>query len=105
MKHTNLSIFIPHIGCRNCCAFCNQNLISGQEKPPTIKEVEELLFQQQLNLQKKGITAEISFFGGSFTGISKKLMVDYLEVASFWCRKYPQQFSGIRCSTRPDFIN
>ena len=29
MKQTNLSIFIPHVGCPHRCSFCDQRSISG----------------------------------------------------------------------------
>ena len=31
MKHINIPIFIPHLGCPNQCIFCNQRHISGSE--------------------------------------------------------------------------
>ena len=32
MKHVNIPIFIPHLGCPNGCVFCNQRSISGKER-------------------------------------------------------------------------
>ena len=29
MRHINIPIFIPHLGCPNQCIFCNQRHISG----------------------------------------------------------------------------
>ena len=29
MRHINIPIFIPHLGCPNQCIFCNQRFISG----------------------------------------------------------------------------
>ena len=29
MRHINIPIFIPHLGCPNQCIFCNQRYISG----------------------------------------------------------------------------
>lgn len=45
--------------------------------------------------------AEIAFFGGSFTAIDRDYMLQLLEVAA----KYRMVFSGIRVSTRPDYID
>ncbi|MBQ8540732.1 MAG: hypothetical protein IJ435_04570 [Clostridia bacterium] len=43
----NIPIFIPHAGCKNDCAFCNQKSITGQLVPPTMAEsakiIEEIL--------------------------------------------------------------
>ena len=29
MRHINIPVFIPHLGCPNQCIFCNQKYISG----------------------------------------------------------------------------
>ena len=39
MRKTNISIFVPHIGCPQKCSFCNQNTITGQAKPATVEDV------------------------------------------------------------------
>ena len=31
MKHANISIFVPHIGCPHMCSFCNQHTIRSEE--------------------------------------------------------------------------
>ena len=31
IKHANIPIFIPHMGCPNQCVFCNQRAISGRQ--------------------------------------------------------------------------
>ncbi len=105
MKQTNLSIFIPHLGCPNCCSFCNQRYISGQSTPPTENEVRELLSEQAERLERNGMQAEIAFFGGSFTAIDREYMLSLLRTAQEYTEKYPRQYSGIRCSTRPDCID
>ncbi len=105
MKQTNLSVFIPHYGCPNCCSFCNQRLISGTKNPPTPDEVAEILAEQQPVLEAKNMTAEIAFFGGSFTAVDRDYMVALLETAQQFVKEYPNQYSGIRCSTRPDCIS
>ena len=33
MKHINVSLFVPHLGCPNSCIFCNQKTISGKCEP------------------------------------------------------------------------
>ncbi len=95
-----IPIFIPHEGCPNDCAFCNQRTISGQKKAPekdeTIRIIEEHL--QTMG----GFADEIAFFGGSFTGIDEKKQNEYLSVA----KKYIDdgKIKSIRLSTRPDYI-
>lgn len=105
MKQTNLSVFIPHKGCPNCCSFCNQRTISGSVTAPTADEVKQLLNEQQPILEKSGTAAEIAFFGGSFTAVDRDYMEQLLETAAYFTQNFPQQYNGIRCSTRPDCID
>jgi len=105
MKQTNLSIFIPHYGCPNCCSFCNQRTISGTKTPPSADEVYKILAEQQQQLSDKGMCAEIAFFGGSFTAVDRDYMISLLKTAQHFTESFPEQFCGIRCSTRPDSID
>lgn len=50
------------------------------------------------------MTAEIAFFGGSFTAIPRGYMIELLEAANRAVKRFPC-YSGIRCSTRPDCIS
>lgn len=100
-NHVNIPVFIPHLGCPNNCVFCNQRSISGKkefEATSVIPEIEEVL-----STLKDGTEAEIAFFGGSFTGIDRELMISLLNIA----QKYIDdgRVSGIRLSTRPDYIS
>lgn len=100
-RHINIPIFIPHLGCPNNCVFCNQHSISGKTefvKENVVNEIEAALSTMPL-----GAEAEIAFFGGSFTGIDRDLMVYLLDIA----QKYIDRGSvgSIRMSTRPDYIS
>lgn len=98
--HANIPIFIPHLGCPNDCVFCNQRTISGHAKfdPSGVRgEIEEAL--ETLGDRR----AEIAFFGGSFTGIDRELMVGLLDTAQEYVDA--GRVTGIRLSTRPDYIN
>ncbi len=100
-KHKNIPIFIPHLGCPHDCVFCNQKKISGHGKfnPETvIPEIEEAL-----STMKDGEKPEIAYFGGSFTGIDRELMIRLLDIAEEYVKS--GKVSGIRMSTRPDYIN
>ena len=103
MKRTNISIFIPHIGCPHKCSFCDQRTISGAQKPPTAADVTAVLEEQAPCLTERGMTAEIAFFGGSFTAIPCGYMTELLEAASCAVKRF-ECYSGIRCSTRPDCV-
>lgn len=51
---------------------------------------------------------EIAYFGGSFTGIDRELMIYLLGLAESYVRREPDgraQIRGIRMSTRPDYID
>ena len=100
-RHVNIPIFIPHLGCPNACVFCNQRSISGHLSfdPASVEhEIEEAL-----STVASDDICEIAFFGGSFTGIDRELMVDLLNRA----QKYVDcgRVESIRLSTRPDYIN
>ena len=105
MKQTNLSIFIPHKGCPNTCSFCNQRFISGSDRAPTPEEVRAILAAQVPLLQQNGLQAEIAFFGGSFTAVDRDYRRELLLAASEYISEFPEQYGGIRCSTRPDCID
>lgn len=102
MKHSNISLFVPHMGCPHQCSFCNQKTISGSVKELTCDDVISTLegaVADGVNPQ----TTEIAFFGGSFTAIDRGYMVSLLEAAHPFIKN--GRFSGIRISTRPDAID
>lgn len=99
-KHINIPIFIPHLGCPNDCAFCNQRSISGR----THFDISDVRRQIEDALSTAGEReSEIAFFGGSFTGIDRTLMLSLLEIAEEYVRA--GKVGSIRLSTRPDYIN
>ncbi|MDF2567566.1 MAG: Radical domain protein [Oscillospiraceae bacterium] len=102
MKHSNIAIFIPHVGCPHTCSFCNQKTISGTGSSPTCIEIEEIC-QTALRQVSNPEDTEIAFFGGSFTAIERSEMIVFLEAASKFVGK--GLFAGIRVSTRPDAID
>ncbi|MGN1110605.1 MAG: elongator complex protein 3 [Oscillospiraceae bacterium] len=104
MKKTNVSIFIPHIGCPHRCTFCDQRSISGAVKAPSAADVSRVLEEQAGHLAERGFMAEIAFFGGSFTAVPRAYMLELLEAARTARERFPV-YSGIRCSTRPDCVS
>ena len=101
MKHSNIAFFIPHKGCPHRCSFCDQRTISGTQQVPTPKEVTDSC-RQALSECRSPENTEIAFFGGSFTAIPTREMVEYLEAAAPFVGK--GGFAGIRVSTRPDAV-
>ena len=103
IKHANVSIFVPHVGCPNQCSFCNQRKISGAEQTPTPQQVKEVC-QKAAELRKGKLRdTQLAFFGGSFTAIERGYMLSLLEAAKPFVGE--DGFAGIRISTRPDAIN
>ena len=102
MKHVNIPVFIPHLGCPNDCVFCNQKRISGTSSFNK-NDVEKIIQDTLSTIDKNNTETEIAFFGGSFTGIDRDLMVFLLKTA----HKYIENgsISSIRLSTRPDYID
>ncbi len=101
MKHANISLFVPHMGCPHQCSFCNQKTISGKLKPLTPEEVTSTLNDAVGNVIPQN--TEVAFFGGSFTAIDRDYMVSLLDAAKPFIDN--GEFCGIRVSTRPDAIN
>ena len=100
MGHSNISVFVPHIGCPHMCAFCNQRTITGTEKIPHADDVKRIC-TQAMNEVKDVSQTEIAFFGGSFTAVPREYMLELLGAAQEFIGN--DKFKGIRISTRPFF--
>jgi len=102
LKHVNIPVFIPHLGCPNDCVFCNQKRISGTSSFNK-NEVDSIIKNALSTIDTDNTETEIAFFGGSFTGIDRDDMIFLLKTAY----KYIENgsVSSIRLSTRPDYIN
>lgn len=103
MKHANVAIFVPHIGCPNRCSFCNQNSISGQQAAPSPEDAAAVCRQAIADLGENAPMAQAAFFGGSFTAIPREYMLALLRAVQPYIG--PGKLSGIRLSTRPDAIS
>ena len=99
-RHVNIPVFIPHLGCPNDCIFCNQRSISGKRSfdEGAVKDGIEAALATVPDCE-----AEIAFFGGSFTGIDRGLMIRLLDTAENFVRD--GRVTGKRLSTRPDYIS
>ncbi len=88
------------------CVFCNQRSISGRQSfcPESVKAE----IDTALKTIPRECEVEIAYFGGSFTGIDRELMVYLLDIAEDYIidpREGCARVTGIRMSTRPDYIN
>ena len=102
MKHYNIPIFISHFGCPHTCVFCNQVKINGRETDVTCSDIIEII-EEYLEILPKKSVKEVAFFGGTFTGIDKRIQEKYLATVKPYIDK--GFIDGIRLSTRPDYIN
>lgn len=103
MSHSNIAIFVPHLGCPHQCSFCNQKHITGQSVQPTKQDIEKAVATAVSSNRFDSKAAEIAFFGGSFTAIDRNYMLELLECAYSYVAN--GVVSGIRVSTRPDCID
>lgn len=106
-KHKNIPIFIPHEGCPNCCVFCSQRKITGVKDTATalsdeLKRCKAIIDEATKTIANASST-EIAFFGGSFTAIDETRMTELLKLGYEYIEN--GKVSGIRLSTRPDFID
>ena len=102
-KEYIIPIFVPHLGCPNCCVFCNQTKISGQEKQVTKEDVKNTIDYYLKHFKDDNKYVEVAFFGGSFTGIDENIQNELLETAYEYIKE--GKVNSIRISTRPDYIN
>lgn len=102
MRHINIPIFVPHLGCPHTCVFCNQHTITGQKTfDPTM--LDEIVSEQLSYVDPEKDELQIAFFGGSFTAIERPLMLALLDKAESYVKQ--GTVSSIRLSTRPDAID
>ena len=103
-KHAIIPIFIPHKGCPHDCVFCNQRAITARTADVTPEDVRRIAEQYLSTLEGRGLDeTEISFFGGSFTGIPLEEQSAFLAVAKEL--KDAGRVDKIHLSTRPDYID
>lgn len=103
-KHAIIPIFIPHLGCPHDCVFCNQRKITAHGASVSAEDIARTVDEYMSTLSAMKLeTIELSFFGGSFTGLPLKEQSAFLAIA----RAYKEQgvIEKIHLSTRPDYIS
>lgn len=97
-----IPIFLPHLGCRHHCLFCNQKAVT-KEIPSLLsvrKSIERAL--ERFPLHHKGRERQVAFYGGSFTALDQETQVSYLkQVGPFLSAG---RIDSVRLSTRPDAL-
>jgi histone acetyltransferase (RNA polymerase elongator complex component) len=98
-----IPVFLPNLGCREQCLFCNQR--SAKNGPPSPSSVKDFIVTSlnKFPSEQKGREKQVAFYGGSFTAIHRDDQVRYLKEIQ------PYLASGlidsIRISTRPDALD
>lgn len=107
MNHYIIPVFISHLGCPHTCVFCNQSRITEVSRAASrlIRGRDVLAIAKEYlgTMPQAERTVELSFFGGTFTGLAAPLQEELLEAAR--SLREAGQIDRIRCSTRPDFID
>jgi histone acetyltransferase (RNA polymerase elongator complex component) len=102
LTYSNIPIFIPELACPHQCVFCDQGKIIGLNLIPKPNEISKIVETNLATMDDNRIV-DIAFFGGSFTGIPFELQEEYLKEAYSFIKT--NRISGIRLSTRPDYID
>ena len=103
MKHYNIPIFLPELACPFRCVYCNQFSITGKQKLPDIQTVKDTIDKYLTTFKEDDRFVEVAFFGGNFTGLPEKMQDDLMRIVQPYLEK--GLVDGIRCSTRPDYID
>ncbi len=98
-----IPVFLPNLGCRERCLFCNQKATAeGLPSPFSVRNLIEASLAG-IPSDKKNREKQVAFYGGSFTAIHRDDQVRYLkEVEPFLDSGL---IDSIRISTRPDALN
>ena len=103
MRYYNIPIFLPELACPFRCVYCNQFSITGKQKLPDIQDVKNTIDNYLKSFKEKDRFVEVAFFGGNFTGLPEKMRDDFLKIVQPYLEN--GLINGIRCSTRPDYID
>jgi len=98
-----IPIFLPALGCRERCLFCNQRATAkGLPLPFSVRNFIEASLAG-IPYDRKYSEKQVAFYGGSFTAIPEGDQVRYFrEVEPFLGSGL---IDSIRISTRPDALN
>ena len=98
-----IPLFVPQEGCPHKCVFCNQDRITGLDEQVTSQIVRKTINEYLETIDNSKAIVEVSFFGGTFTGIKEEKQKEFLSIAKEY--KDKGLIKKIRLSTRPDYIN
>ena len=103
-RHLIIPVFLPHLGCRHHCIFCNQRVITRAESAlPSPERLKRMVTTYLDYTVKRKQRIQIAFFGGNFLGLDPAVIRSLLTVAEDFVTA--GAVDGIRFSTRPDTID
>ncbi len=102
-KPSIIPIFVPHMGCPYQCVFCNQTSITGSNPSISPGSIAAMIIDQLRAQRRNHLRREIAFYGGSFTGIGKKVQIQLLSVVQPFIQS--GLIDSVRVSTRPDYVD
>ncbi len=97
-----IPVFVPHLGCRHQCVFCDQRRISGSAESAAAETVRQAI-EAAAALPRNGAKRQLAFYGGSFTAIPTQRQEELLGAAAEAIGR--GELDAIRLSTRPDAID
>lgn len=109
MKKKKLAIipvFLPWMGCKNRCIYCNENAVTGYDvlnyQDHNILDQLDKYVKENLTRSAAEKKIQIAFFGGSFSNAPIPLQEKFLR----WANRFVKNgaVDSIRISTRPDGI-
>jgi len=99
VKHYIIPFFLTFQGCPHRCIYCDQKAIAGEPAEEVASVMETFLKYHG----SEDYTAEVAFFGGTFSLLPQKRQQELLESVIPYIGK--KQVQGIRFSTRPDALD
>jgi histone acetyltransferase (RNA polymerase elongator complex component) len=98
-----IPVFLPHLGCREHCLFCNQRATAQDVLSPS--SVQEFIMSSltKLPLNSGSRKKQVAFYGGSFTAMPREDQVQYLNAIHPFL--HSNSIDSIRISTRPDALD
>lgn len=84
-------VFLPHLGCRQKCIYCNQRHITGKT---TDEEIGETIHK---SLDRVGVPAEVAIYGGNPFGLGAEGLARLFALFA----NYREKIAAMRLSTEP----
>ncbi len=96
-------VFMPFLGCKAICIYCNQPAVTGFQPTPVQDIYDKLSRTLAKALYKKTAPLELAFFGGTFTALPLDWCRRFIALGEHFRQK--GLITRIRCSTSPHAVN